>query len=170
MTDGEAMLEGGCSCGHVRFKMKSLPMIVHACHCSWCQRQTGTAFATNALIEADRVEVLQGDVRHTTVPSPAGAGQRFARCPKCDIAVWSEYLVMTRGITDLVWFIRVGTLDEPAKLPPDVHIYTSTKVPWIVFPDGAHVVEEYYDTEQTWSPESLTRLKALSVRIAELKE
>lgn len=167
MKKSNAFLEGGCTCGYVRYKMEAAPLIVHCCHCSWCQRQTGTAFAVNALIEADRVELRQGEIHHTTVDSPGGSGQRFARCPKCKIAVWSEYLVMTSGIKDLVYFIRVGTLDAPERLPPDVHIYTSTKQPWVVLPADALVVDEYYDTEKTWSPDSLRRRDILRARIAE---
>lgn len=167
MTKSCDYIEGGCSCGHVRYRMEANPLIVHGCHCSWCQRQTGTAFATNALIEADRVEILQGEVRNKTIDSPGGSGQRFARCPKCDVAVWSEYLVMTGGVTDLIYFIRVGTLDNPELMPPDVHIYTSTKQPWLVLPKDAYVVEEYYDTEKTWSKDALERRKILRKKIAE---
>ena len=166
MEKSNAFLEGGCTCGHVRYKMEAAPLIVHCCHCSWCQRQTGTAFAVNALIESDRVEVCQGEIHNTTIESPGGSGQRFARCPRCKIAVWSEYLVMTGGIADLVYFIRVGTLDAPELLPPDVHIYTSTKQPWVVLPPDALVVDEYYETEETWSPDSLKRRDTLRIRIA----
>lgn len=153
--------DGGCACGYVRFRMKSRPLIVHCCHCSWCQRQNGSAFAVNALIEADRVQLLQGDVVDITVPSPSGASQRISRCPNCQVAVWSYYLVMSGGIGDLVRFIRVGTLDDPGQLPPDVHIYTSSKQPWVVVPPGASAVDEYYVTKEVWPKESLGRLAVL---------
>ena len=113
MTDKSQDYEGGCTCGHVRYRMTSAPLVVHGCHCTWCQRQTGSAFAVNALIEADRVELLQGDVVDVTVPSPSGKNQRISRCPNCQVALWSCYLVMRGGLGELVRFIRVGTLDEP---------------------------------------------------------
>lgn len=169
MADSQNTLEGGCTCGHVRYKMEASPLIVHCCHCSWCQRQTGTAFAVNALIEADRVEITHGEVENTTLESPGGSGQKFARCPQCKVTVWSEYLVMTSGITDLIYFIRVGTLDTPDSLPPDVHIYTSTKQPWVLLPPEIQAVEEYYDTEETWSRDSLKRREVLRNRVAELE-
>ena len=153
--------DGGCACGHVRFRMESKPLIVHCCHCSWCQRQNGSAFAVNALIEADRVQLLQGDVVDITVPSPSGANQRISRCPNCQVAVWSYYLVMSGGIGELIRFIRVGTLDDPGQLPPDVHIYTSSKQPWVELPPGALAVEEYYVTKEVWPKESLERLAPL---------
>lgn len=153
--------EGGCTCGHVRYRMTSEPLIVHGCHCTWCQRQSGAAFAVNALIEADRVELLEGDVVEITVPSPSGKNQRIARCPRCQVAVWSYYLVMRGGVGELVRFIRVGTLDEPDRLPPDVHIYTSSKQPWFELPPDALAVDEYYVTQDVWSKESLARLGAL---------
>lgn len=160
-------LEGGCTCGQVRYKMQASPLIVHCCHCSWCQRQSGSAFAVNALIEADRVEITKGAVDNTTIESLGGSGQRFSRCPTCKVAVWSEYLVMTGGITDMVYFIRVGTLDTPGYLPPDVHIYTSTKQPWIGLPRDALVFDESYNADETWAPDSLKRRDALRERLAD---
>ena len=153
--------EGGCACGYVRYEMESNPLIVHCCHCSWCQRQNGSAFAVNALIESDRVRLIEGNVVGIEVPSPSGANQRISRCPKCQVAVWSNYLVMRGGIGELIRFIRVGTLDDPGKLPPDVHIYTSSKQPWVTLPADALAVDEYYVTRDVWPEESLDRLAVL---------
>jgi hypothetical protein len=141
--------------------MESQPMIVHCCHCSWCQRQNGSAFAVNALIEADRVHLLQGDVAEITVPSPSGKTQRIARCPKCQIAVWSYYLAMQGGVGELIRFIRVGTLDNPGEVPPDVHIYTSTKMPWVILPPDTLAFEAFYVINEVWSEDSIKRRKAL---------
>ena len=152
--------DGGCTCGHVRYRMTSHPLIVHGCHCRWCQRQTGTSFAQNALIESDRVQILQGDVEETVLDSPSGSGQNIVRCPKCRVAVWSNYLV-TGGDGKDINFIRVGTLDEPDSMPPDVHIYTSTKQPWVLLPPDTPAVEEYYETDAVWSAESIKRLDTL---------
>ena len=107
--------EGGCSCGAVRYRMESAPIFVHGCHCTWCQRETGASFALNAMIEADRVALLSGEPEVVLTPSASGAGQRIARCPSCRIALWSNYA----GSGETVRFVRVGTLDEPARLPPD---------------------------------------------------
>ena len=161
--------EGGCTCGNIRYRMFGPPLIVHGCHCRWCQRQSGSAFAINALIEADRVELLSGDVEEITVPSPSGAGQTIARCPKCKVAVWSNYLVMRGGIGELVKFIRVGTLDEPDLHPPDIHIYTSTQQPWFALPENSRSVLEYYNTEAEWTPESLERRMILIAAANEAK-
>jgi hypothetical protein len=161
MTEQTNIYEGECACGYVRYEVTSRPLIVHCCHCSWCQRQNGSAFAVNALIEADRVHLKKGNVVDIQVPSPSGANQRISRCPKCQVAVWSYYLVMYGGIGELVRFIRVGTLDDPSRLPPDIHIYTSSKQPWVVLPPDALAVDEYYVTEEVWSEESLARRAAL---------
>lgn len=161
MTEQTINYDGGCACGYLRYRMHSRPLIVHCCHCSWCQRQNGSAFAVNALIEADRVKILQGDVADIEVPSPSGAGQRISRCPRCQVAVWSYYLVLYGGIGESVRFIRVGTLDAPEELPPDVHIHTSSRMPWVVLPPGDLTVDEYYDTRAVWSEESFARLTAL---------
>jgi len=154
--------EGACTCGHVRFRMTSDPLFVHCCHCSWCQRESGTAFALNALIEADRVELIEGKVEIIDTLSASGKGQRISRCPNCRVAVWSNY----GGGGDSVRFIRVGTLLDPDRIPPDVHIFTSTKLPWVVLTDDVPVFEEYYSTTEQWPEASLERRKAL---IAKLK-
>src|SRR5262245_7577090 len=107
--------DGGCTCRFVRYRMTTAPMFVHCCHCRWCQRETGASFALNAMIEADRVEIISGDVEVVLTPSNSGKGQKISRCPKCRIALWSNY----SGSGDVVRFVRVGTLDEPDRVPPD---------------------------------------------------
>jgi hypothetical protein len=138
--------------------MTSRPLFVHCCHCSWCQRETGTAFALNAMIEANRVELLQGEVEVIDTPSLSGKGQKISRCPKCRVALWSNYA----GAGDAVRFVRVGTLDETGRFPPDIHIFTSTKQPWVVLPQGARAVPEFYRISELWPKESLERRAALT--------
>ena len=150
-------LDGGCSCGALRYRMTTLPIFVHCCHCRWCQRESGASFALNALIEADRVIVLSGEPRIVHTPSNSGKGQKIARCPACHIAVWSNYA----GAGDAVRFVRVGTLDTPDRLPPDIHIFTASKQPWVVLPAGMPAVAEYYDRESYWPRESLERRRTL---------
>jgi hypothetical protein len=149
--------EGGCTCRAVRYRMLTAPLFVHCCHCTWCQRETGASFALNAMIESDRVETLQGKLEIVDTPSNSGKGQKISRCPTCRVAVWSNYA----GAGDKLRFIRVGTLDHPERCPPDIHIFTSTKQPWVVLPEGAPAVAEYYKSADYWPPESLERRKAL---------
>lgn len=146
-------LEGGCTCGNIRYRMETAPLIVHCCHCSSCQRETGTAFATNALIEADRVTLLRGAPDVILTPSDSGKGQKIARCPNCRVALWSNYA----GSGDAVRFVRVGTLDRPDCLPPDIHIFTSSKMPWVPLSTGIPAVPRYYEQDQIWPRESLER-------------
>ena len=152
--------EGGCTCSSVRYRLTSRPLFVHCCHCRWCQRETGAAFALNALIEADRVEVLKGAVEVVDTPSNSGKGQKIARCPHCRVALWSNYA----GAGDAIRFVRVGTLDDPDRFPPDVHIFTSSKQPWVVLPPSTPAFPEYYRTEEQWPTESLERRAALLER------
>lgn len=152
--------DGGCTCRQVRYRLTTRPLIVHCCHCRWCQRETGSAFALNALIETERVRLLSGEVEVVDTPSASGRGQKISRCPKCRIAVWSNY----GGGGDLIRFVRVGTLDEPDRLPPDIHIYTSSKQPWVVLPEGAPAVAEYYRAAEVWPAASLERRDRLGGR------
>ena len=150
-----AELTGGCTCGAVRYRLASAPMFTHCCHCTWCQRETGSAFAVNALIEADRVAV-EGETEAVETPSASGAGQVIHRCPACRVAVWSTY----SGAGTAVRFLRVGTLDAGHAVTPDIHIFTSTKRPWVVLPEGALAVPEFYSYRQTWPDEAYARYRA----------
>ena len=161
--------EGGCDCRYVRYRMNTGPLFVHCCHCRWCQRESGASFALNAMIESDRLTLLGGKPQLVDTPSQSGRGQQIARCPKCHIAVWSHYA----GAGPLLSFVRVGTLDDPDRLPPDIHIFTASKQPWVVIPPGMSSVPEYYDREKYWPAESLERRKAFLPQLeayqAELK-
>lgn len=152
-------IEGGCTCGEIRYEVLSAPLVVHCCHCRWCQRQTGASFALNALFEADNVRVTKGKVEVLAIESPSGKGQTIARCQSCRIAVWSNYYM--GGLRDYIRFIRVGTLDNPDLMPPDVHIYASTKQPWVELPDDAVVTDAFYKFKEVWSASSLVRREAL---------
>jgi hypothetical protein len=147
--------EGGCACGAVRYRLRSEPVFVHCCHCLNCQRQTGSAFVINLLIEADRVELLAGEPQPIDAPRDDGSMQRIYRCPSCQVAVFSEY-----GWPE-VRFVRGGTLDEPSAVTPDVHIYTRSKVPWVALPDDVPAFDAFYETRKLWPAESLERLDAI---------
>ncbi len=150
--------DGGCDCGAVRYRLTTAPMFVHCCHCSWCQRETGSAFALNALIESDRVDLLNGQPVMVDTPSQSGQGQKIWRCPTCQVALWSTYAM---AVGDKIRFVRVGTLDEPARVPPDIHIFTSSKQPWLDLPADIPIVADYYDRKEKWPAQSLERYQAL---------
>ena len=163
MTTPDAFpVEGGCDCRAVRYRMETRPLFVHCCHCRWCQRESGASFALNAMIEADRVTLLGDAPEIVDTPSASGKGQGIARCPKCRVAVWSNY----SGAGPSVRFVRVGTLDEPDCLPPDIHIFTQSKQPWVMLPPGTPAVPEYYDRRQYWPADSLARREALLARLS----
>ena len=146
--------EGGCACGEVRYRLTAEPLFVHCCHCLNCQRQTGSAFVINLLIEADRVELLGAEPQRVDVPRDDGSMQQVFRCSSCQIALYSIY---TRP---QVLFVRAGTLDEPSSVAPDVHIYTKSKVPWVTLPESIPAFDVYYDTKELWPPASFERLQA----------
>jgi len=156
-TDKNQIFEGGCTCRAVCYRMNGTPLFVHCCHCRWCQRETGAAFALNAMIEAGRVNLLHGMLEIINTPSNSGKGQKISRCLVCKIALWSNYT----GAGDAIRFVRVGTLDEPDRFPPDIHIFTSSKQPWVVLPENTPAVPEYYDRKIYWPKASLERRAAL---------
>ena len=150
--------EGGCACGAVRYRLASEPLITHCCHCLNCQRQTGSAFVINLLIEADRVELLAGDPQPVEVPRDDGSKQRIYRCPDCQVAVYSDY-----GRPEVL-FVRAGTLGEPSSVAPDVHIFTKSKLDWVTLPDSVPAFEVYYDRHELWPAASLERIDAVFAR------
>jgi hypothetical protein len=113
------------------------------------------------MIEADRVILLQGQPELVNTPSNSGKGQKIWRCPTCRVALWSNY----SGAGDALRFVRVGTLDEPDRLPPYIHIFTSSKQPWVVLPSDVPAVAEYYDRDRYWPAASLERRRALLARL-----
>ncbi|MBW6506354.1 MAG: GFA family protein [Rhodobacteraceae bacterium] len=149
-------MKGRCSCGAVGYRLTLPPLFTHACHCSWCQRESGSAFALNALIETDRLKV-SGQVEEIALPSASGKGQTVARCPICRVALYSHYAGVGRKLA----FVRVDTLENPGACPPDIHIFTSTKLAWLALPEGARVVPEYYRRRAEWPAASLARWDAL---------
>ena len=149
-------IEGGCTCRNLRYRMASPPMFVHCCHCRWCQRETGSAFVLNAIVEADQIELRGGRVEVIDTPSESGRGQKIHRCPICKIALWSNYA----GAGDSIYFVRVGTLDEPDRVPPNIHIFTSSKQSWFTLPTDVPAVPDFYRFEDHWPAESIDRYKA----------
>jgi hypothetical protein len=109
----------------------------------------------NLMIEADRVEVLEGDPQPVEAPRDDGSAQRIFRCPSCQVAVFSEY-----GWRELL-YVRGGTLDEPSAVMPDVHIFTRSKVQWLKLPEGTPAYDAYYDTRTIWRSASLERFDVI---------
>ena len=149
---------GSCSCGAVKYRLTSAPMFVHCCHCLLCQKQTGGAFAINALIEADRVKITSGKkmLEAVSMPTLGEAPHDIYRCRDCKVALWSDY-----GRRKILLFVRVATLDDPHAIQPDVHIFTRSKVPWVKLPTGARAFKIYYDSKKEWPKASLERREKL---------
>ncbi|MCP4295557.1 MAG: GFA family protein [Proteobacteria bacterium] len=157
MTNEKLFYEGRCTCGDVHYRMKSEPMFVHCCFCRWCQRETGTSYALNGMIESDLVEILKGKVEVVHIPTRSGKGQTIHRCPKCRIALWGHYA----GAGDTISFVRIGTLNNPDLFPPDIQIYTSSKQPWVILSPDIPSVSEFYKASEFWPEESLERRSRL---------
>jgi len=146
---------GKCSCGEIQYELMESPMFVHCCHCSWCQRETGSAFAINALIESNQVKVIKGYPEKVHTPSNSDIGQDVSRCPSCKTALWSNYGAAKETIS----FIRVGTLNNPDAYSPDIHIFTSTKQKWVQLDNSLPVMKEYYQRSKYWPESSIIRYK-----------
>lgn len=151
-------LTGRCACGGVRFHLKTDPMVVHCCHCRFCQRMSGSAFGFNALIERERLE-LEGGLAPDAVATPSyhPDGQVWRRCPKCQVPLWSEHPLLGPKIA----LVRIGAMDNTACLTPDLHCFTASRLPWVTIPDGVPAFEGTYDPRDVWSEKVQMRLAAV---------
>ena len=145
---------GGCACGSIRYQLLDKPMFVHCCHCDDCQRLTGSAFVLNAIIETQAIKLLRGKPVAVPVPRENGPHDIY-RCPRCQTALWSDY-----GRRPNLRFVRVGTLDKPGALKPDVHIYTRWKAKWLKLPKRTPSFRDYYNSSKLWPKASLKRRNA----------
>ena len=152
-----AIAQGGCSCSEIRYELYSEPLFVHGCHCTWCQRETGSAFAVNILIETKNVVLKSGEPVSRLIVSASGAGQTVMECPTCGVVVWSHY----SSAKERIAFVRGGTLDEPGLMPPDIHIFTESKQTWVGLPDDVPAVPEYYRKSKYWPKNSLDRYNSV---------
>jgi len=151
--------QGGCNCGQSRYQIEGQPMITHFCHCRWCQRETGSAFVINGLIERSRIELISGELETIYLPSFSGMGRKVLRSSHCRVNLWSHFAFA--GIGEQVAFLRISTLDDNGAMPPDVHIYTESKVSWVNIEGTAKILPGYYRARDIWSKESLARKKVL---------
>ena len=152
--------EGGCGCGHVRYRIEGEPMMVHNCHCRLCQQQTGSTSVVNAFFEGERVTLLQGKLTEHEVLTVSGRTHTICRCKDCGTALWS----WSGRLGRLSYGVRAGTLDDPDSVTPDVVIFTESKMPWVALPDGIPAFEQYYDLREVLAPDKLDRLMALVAR------
>lgn len=155
------MHEGGCECGAVRYRLTSEPMTVNCCHCLDCQTISGSAFALNAMIETDRIEVIVGKPKAFDLHREGSGKTTSWRCPTCLSLLWADHPMMG----DAFRFVRVGTLDDAASLPPDAHYFVVRKHPWITIPEGVPAFDRLPGKgEGGWGPEAQQRFDAALAR------
>lgn len=156
VSEDQKQLRGRCCCGQSTCRRLRPPLFTHCCHCTWCQRETGSAFAINALVETENVVLEQGSVAHTRLRSNSGAGQVVVGCLYCQTVLWSHYSSAKEAIA----FVRVGTLDRADAITPDTHIFAQAKLPWVQLPTDHDAVDQYYRLAECWPAESTARYEA----------
>lgn len=199
-------LAGGCACGLIRYQLTLPPLIVHACYCTACQRQTGSAFALNAAIETSALGQLRpiapsiagsrADPRliltslvpavatftdavpsthnkpspkpkFICIPTQSQLGQTVAHCPACHTGMWSYYADGGPHVA----YVRVGTLDKPWEVAPDVHIYTRSRQPFLAVNDGKPQFEGYYPSRDALlRDDARERMEVLKPTLAKWRE
>lgn len=156
----EPFAQGGCACGAIRYALATAPYVVHCSHCTDCQREGGSAFAVNAVIETTRFSTTGPAPLVDHLASASGRGQTVMRCPQCHTALWSHY----GGVGDKAAFVRAGTLDDPARCPPSVHVFARSKAPWVALDPATPAFAVFYggrDIPAIYGEEGAARFRAL---------
>lgn len=151
------VMEGGCACGRLRYRLTAAPIFVNQCHCSLCRRQGGSAFAVNLFIETAHLVLVTGDIAETTLPTGSGGEQTVLRCAACGTAIGSHYSRLGRGCAA----IRAGTLDDPAAIRPDAAIFVEDRLPWVAPMEGIPEFATWYKPSDLLPPERFARLNTL---------
>ena len=149
-------LQGGCACGAVKYRLNREPLYVQACHCTDCQRISGSAFVVNMWIETDEVELLSGTPKTYGLKGGSGRAHDVYFCGDCGVYVWSHY----QGVRGCL-FVRAGTLDDPSQVKPLAQIYTRSKQDWVPLPSDTAVFDAFYVPKEQLPAESLKRLAAI---------
>lgn len=157
MADDDVVRSGGCACGAVRYDVRGTPVFVNNCHCTLCQKQTGSTSVVNMFFETERLTQHSGETTRHTVKSGSGGDHIIVRCAACGTAIWSFY----PRLGDLGVGIRAGTLDDPGTVTPDAAIFVAHKMPWVTLPEGVPQFEATYDPAERLPPDRFARLKAL---------
>lgn len=112
-------LTGGCPCGAVRYAISAFPLFLYACHCTDCQRQSGSAFALNMPVATEAFRVVAGTPTGWRRLAPSGATVVSWFCGDCGGRINGERI----GRPELT-VVRAGTLDDTSWLSPGAHFYT----------------------------------------------
>lgn len=149
--------DGGCGCGHVRFRVAGEPIFVNNCHCTQCQHQTGGTSVVNAFFESERIEVTAGVLTEHVLMAGSGGPHVVCRCAACGSAVFSHYPRFGR----LGAGVRVGAFDDSSAFTPDAVVWVSEKMPWVALPEGIPAFAQYYNPKELLGPEKWARMAAL---------
>lgn len=153
-------------CNTVRYRLLTSPLFCHACHCLDCQRVSGSAFILSLEIELYNIKIISATLPAFTKHEPKpGVFEQFAECPKCRVRLWADSMV-----EEAVCDVRVGTLDFPSLMEPDLHIFVESKLDWVRLPDGARTMLKGGNVQQFWPKSSLKRLEICRQRVEEAKQ
>jgi hypothetical protein len=135
---------GGCQCGAVRYRIAGERLVVYACHCRDCQRQTASAFALSIPVRASAFAV-QGRLDRWSRTADSGATTDCFFCPACGTRIYHASSRSPDRVT-----VKGGTLDETADLTPVAHLWMSRKQPWLPLPTGVPMFDTQPDDLAGW--------------------
>ncbi len=163
-------ITGGCYCGKVRYRILTAPLFCHACHCIDCQKATGSAFSLHASIETHNITVISETKPSLSIvrpdPSKPDEISRHALCPQCRTILWGNENRWGYAVSE----VRIGTLDFPGIMEPDIHSFVGSQLAWFQLPKGAKTSKQHYDYKAVWPKSSLKRLEVCLERFENSKK
>jgi hypothetical protein len=148
----EDLIDGGCACGAVRYRLLKPPLFVHCCHCTRCQRESGTAYVAHGMIERANLE-WDGEVTAVRLPTDSKTRHEIVHCAACLTPLWGQH---GRQPSVMV-YLKVGTFDAPERCPPNAHIFVRSKLAWVAINPDIPQFARYYNAAKVWPQESLER-------------
>tara|TARA_Y100001934_G_C12157277_1_gene680227 strand:+ start:280 stop:783 length:504 start_codon:yes stop_codon:yes gene_type:complete len=147
---------GGCECGDTRYQFVGEPLFIHACHCTLCQRITGSAFQISMLMTKSQFSLSKGQPAVWHLKADSGNVRPVFFCERCGCQLYGD--APGRG-PEIMW-IQSGTLDDTTWFSPRAHIWTSSMQSWLTLPVDVPAFDTNYDAVKVWPASSLARMQA----------
>jgi hypothetical protein len=133
----------------VRFQVTAMPLLVYACHCTECQRWSGSAFSLSMPVKADSFGLTRGETQHFRRTGAGGVESTYRFCGNCGGRVYGQ-----RSARPDIISVRAGTLDDTSWLRPIAHVYMRSAQAWERIPNNAECFDilpkDFWSLAEKW--------------------
>lgn len=141
---------GRCACGAIEYRINAEPLTFYICHCTDCQKLSGSAYGLSMPVLEETLEVLKGAAAKSSFETSAGKSKTVYQCPECFTRLWAD----PPGVPGVL-LIRPGALENAADLVPVAHTFTDSALPWVSIPADAlqfrQAPDDYLQLVEAWN-------------------